>query len=126
MVPLAIDEFPVLCIAAACASGVTRIRGASELRHKESDRITAMVEGLTTLGIEAEEFDDGLSVKGGHVGGGTVESAGDHRVAMAFCIAAIRAGSRITVRDCGNIGTSFPDFIASASSVGLEIEVAHG
>ena len=87
LVPLAIDEFPVLAIAAACADGVTTIRGASELRVKESDRIAVMVEGLVRLGIKARALPDGMDIVGGQINGGTVDSFGDHRVAMAFAVA---------------------------------------
>ncbi len=121
LVPLSIDEFPILCIAAACAAGTTTIRGASELRHKESDRISSMVAGLRGLGIDTEEFDDGMSIRGGDFDGGVVNSFGDHRVAMAFCVAGLRARSPVEIRDCGNVVTSFPGFIRTASSCGLRI-----
>lgn len=119
LVPLAIDEFPILFIAAACAEGETRLSGARELRVKESDRIAVMAEGLRALSIEAIERDDGLTIRGGRVRGGEVDSRGDHRVAMAFAIAALAASGPIVVRDCKNIDTSFPGFAALAASAGL-------
>jgi len=121
LVPLSIDEFPILCVAAACARGKTTIRGAAELRHKESDRISSMVAGLRALGIGVEEFEDGMRITGGEPSGGSVDSSGDHRIAMAFCVAGLRAGSRIEVRDCGNIATSFPGFLQIASDCGLRV-----
>ena len=121
LVPLAIDEFPVLFVAAACASGTTTLRGAAELRVKESDRIGVMAAGLATLGIDAHATDDGMVIHGGALGGGCVDSHGDHRVAMAFAIAALRAGGPVTVADCANVDTSFPGFAASAAACGLRI-----
>jgi 3-phosphoshikimate 1-carboxyvinyltransferase len=121
-VPLAIDEFPALFIAAACAEGETLLTGAAELRVKESDRIQAMAEGLAVLGVEAEPRADGIRIRGGGYGGGTLDSGGDHRIAMAFAIAALRAGAPIEVRDCATVGTSFPGFAALATRAGLRIE----
>ena len=121
LVPLAIDEFPVLFVAAACAEGTTTLRGAEELRVKESDRIGVMAEGLNALGIDARPTADGMVVVGGALHGGRVASHGDHRVAMAFAIAALRAGGAVTVDDCANVDTSFPGFVASAAACGLRI-----
>ena len=121
LVPLAIDEFPVLFVAAACAEGVTTLRGAAELRVKESDRIGVMADGLTALGIDARPTDDGMAIHGGCLNGGQVDSHGDHRVAMAFAIAALRAAGPITIEDCANVNTSFPGFAASAAACGLRI-----
>ncbi len=121
LVPLAIDEFPVLFVAAACAEGTTTLRGAAELRVKESDRIGVMAEGLATLGIDATPTDDGMVIRGGALRGGRIDSHGDHRIAMAFAIAALRAGDPITVTDCANVDTSFPGFVASAAACGLRI-----
>ena len=121
LVPLAIDEFPVLFVAAACAEGETILRGAEELRVKESDRIQVMADGLQTLGIRATPTPDGLIIQGGVLNGGTVHARGDHRIAMAFSMAALRARAPITVRDCANVNTSFPTFVALAKSMGLEI-----
>ncbi|MEE8482490.1 MAG: 3-phosphoshikimate 1-carboxyvinyltransferase [Acidiferrobacterales bacterium] len=124
-VPLAIDEFPVLFIAAACAEGTTVLTGARELRVKESDRIAVMAEGLTRLGITVQETDDGIVIEGGQLMGGEVDSHDDHRIAMAFAIAGLRATDVITIRDCRNVSTSFPNFVSLARQAGSDIEVAH-
>ena len=121
LVPLAIDEFPIFCIAAACAKGSTTIKGASELRVKESDRIKAMADGLTALGITLKTFDDGLQIKGGNLLGGNVKSFSDHRIAMAFTIAGVRASGPISIEDCVNVGTSFPGFVGLARSIGIDV-----
>lgn len=121
-VPLAIDEFPALFIAAACARGETLLSGAQELRVKESDRIKVMAEGLAALGVEAEPRADGIRIRGGDLGGGLVDSRGDHRIAMAFAIAGLRAEAGIRIGDCANVNTSFPSFAALAAEVGLCIE----
>lgn len=121
-VPLAIDEIPALLIAAACADGDTVLAGAEELRVKESDRIAVMAAGLAAIGIEVQEAPDGMIVRGGKIKGGVVESAGDHRIAMAFAMAALRAQQPVTVRDCRNVDTSFPGFAAAARAAGLAIE----
>lgn len=120
-VPLAIDEFPALFIAAACASGRTVLRGAEELRVKESDRIAAMAEGLTTLGIANEVLDDGIVIEGGTLGGGEIRTYHDHRIAMSFAIAALCAEREIRILDCDHVATSFPGFDALARGLGLQI-----
>ncbi len=120
-VPLAIDEFPVLLIAAACADGVTVLSGARELRVKDSDRIQGMLAGLLELGVDAEPRDDGMVIRGGNLRGGEIDSKGDHRIAMAFSIAALRANGNILIRDCANVNTSFPGFAEMARSLGLKI-----
>ncbi|WP_116368709.1 3-phosphoshikimate 1-carboxyvinyltransferase [Parahaliea mediterranea] len=120
-VPLAIDEFPALFIAAACAEGRTVLRGAEELRVKESDRIAAMAEGLTTLGVKNEVLDDGIIIEGGTLGGGVIHTYHDHRIAMAFAIAALRAEQEIRVLDCDHVATSFPGFDALARGLGLQV-----
>ena len=120
-IPLAIDEFPVLFIAAACAEGKTILRGASELRVKESDRIEAMATGLETLGISVETFSDGICIEGGNFQGGVIDSFGDHRIAMAFVIAGLRASTPIKISNCANVGTSFPGFISLANKVGIPV-----
>ena len=120
-VPLAIDEMPVLFIAAACASGRTVLRGAEELRVKESDRIASMAEGLTTLGIQNEVRDDGIVIDGGVLGGGVIHTYHDHRIAMAFAVAALRAELEIRILDCDHVATSFPEFDALARGLGLQI-----
>lgn len=121
LVPLAIDEFPVLFIAAACAKGETILTGAEELRVKESDRIQVMADGLITLGIDAKPIPDGMIINGGKLGQGTVTSHGDHRIAMAFAIAALRSEGEITIQDCSNVNTSFPCFIETARQCGLKV-----
>ncbi len=120
-VPLAIDEFPALFVAAACATGRTILRGAEELRVKESDRIAAMAEGLSTLGIQNEVLDDGIIIDGGTIGGGDIHTYHDHRIAMAFAIAGLRAESPIRVLDCDHVATSFPGFENLAQRLGLNI-----
>jgi len=121
LVPLAIDEFPAFFIAAACADGETRVAGAEELRVKESDRIAVMARGLDALGVRNEVLADGLRIEGGPFGGGVVDSHGDHRVAMSFAVASLRASAPIEIRDVANVGTSFPGFAATARSVGLRL-----
>jgi 3-phosphoshikimate 1-carboxyvinyltransferase len=128
-VPLAIDEFPALFIAAANAEGITRLRGAEELRVKESDRLQAMADGLAVLGVQHTTVDDGIDIVGNgdakkaSYGGGRVDSLGDHRIAMAFAIAALRASDDIIVDDCANVATSFPDFVELATRIGMGISV---
>ncbi|WP_438971468.1 3-phosphoshikimate 1-carboxyvinyltransferase [Methylophaga sp.] len=121
-VPLAIDEFPALFIAAACAEGQTVLSGAEELRVKESDRIQVMADGLQTLGIDTEATEDGIVINGGIIGSGEVDSHSDHRIAMSFAIAALQAGGSIQINDCANVATSFPGFVEMATEVGLNIE----
>jgi 3-phosphoshikimate 1-carboxyvinyltransferase len=121
LVPLAIDEFPVLFVAAACAEGQTRLTGAEELRVKESDRIQVMADGLRILGIDAQPTADGMIIQGGRIGSGRVNSHGDHRIAMAFAIASLRASGPIEIDDCANVNTSFPVFVPLANSLGLDV-----
>ncbi len=120
-VPLAIDEFPALFIAAACAEGETVLTGAEELRVKESDRIQVMADGLTTLGIVANPTPDGIIIRGGQLGGGRIDSHGDHRIAMAFAMGALRADAEIMIEDCANVRTSFPNFLELAGETGLGV-----
>ena len=120
-VPLAIDEFPALFVAAACAEGETVLTGAHELRVKESDRIQVMADGLTVLGVDAKPTEDGMIIQGGPMGSATVQSHGDHRIAMSFAMAALRAAGPITIEDCANVNTSFPGFVELAAGAGLEI-----
>lgn len=122
LVPLAIDEFPIIFIAAACALGETTVHGAQELRFKESDRIGAMVDGLCQLGIDASAYSDGATIKGGTLLGGEVDSRGDHRIAMAFAIAGAVARGPITVKECANVATSFPNFVETANKLRLQVE----
>jgi 3-phosphoshikimate 1-carboxyvinyltransferase len=120
LVPLAIDELPVFFIAAACASGETLVRGAAELRVKESDRLAAMAAGLAALGVEHRLLPDGLWIRGtASLAGGRVDSRGDHRIAMAFAVAALRARAPIEIADVANVATSFPGFEESAREAGL-------
>ncbi|WP_395505111.1 bifunctional prephenate dehydrogenase/3-phosphoshikimate 1-carboxyvinyltransferase [Ectopseudomonas hydrolytica] len=121
LVPLAIDEFPVLFVAAACAEGRTVLRGAEELRVKESDRIQVMADGLITLGVKAEPTPDGIIIEGGSIGGGEVWAHGDHRIAMSFSVASLRASAPIRIHDCANVATSFPNFLALAAEVGIQV-----
>ncbi len=122
LVPLSIDEFPAFFIAAACAEGETLVTGAEELRVKESDRIAVMARGLGVLGIRHEVLPGGLRIEGGGFGGGVVDSGGDHRVAMSFAIASLRASAPIEILDVANVATSFPGFATLGRSVGLRIE----
>jgi 3-phosphoshikimate 1-carboxyvinyltransferase len=122
-VPLAIDEFPSLFVAAACAEGETVLTGAEELRVKESDRIAVMAEGLKQLGVELKETPDGIIIRGGSMRGGEVDSKGDHRIAMSFSMAALRATGEIRIRDCKNVDTSFPGFAELAKRAGLDVVV---
>jgi len=115
LVPLAIDEFPVLFVAAACAEGVTVLTGAEELRVKESDRIQVMADGLQQLQVNAEATPDGMIIHGGAIEGGEVISHG------AFAIAGLRSKAPIVIRDCENVNTSFPQFLSLASELGLDI-----
>lgn len=122
LVPLSIDEFPALFIAAACAEGETILTGAEELRVKESDRIQVMADGLVALGVDCEVLPDGLRIQGrGRLNGGAIESHGDHRIAMSFAIAALRAEEAVTIHDCDNVATSFPGFAQLARDAGLGI-----
>ncbi len=122
-IALAIDEIPVIAVAAACASGITRIADAAELRVKESDRIDGVVKGLKALGINVKEYADGMVIEGGKLCGGKVQSGGDHRIAMAFSIAGVAAQDQVEVADCGNVATSFPNFYKLAGQVGVNIVI---
>lgn len=138
LVPIAIDEFPVLFVAAACAEGRTLLTGARELRVKESDRIQAMADGLIALGVDAQPLPDGMMINGSGISpvssgkgsgkepvfnGGTIDSHGDHRIAMSFAVAALRAKDDIRILDCANVATSFPDFAGLANRAGMRIVV---
>jgi len=124
-VPLAIDEFPALFIAAACAEGTTVLTGAEELRVKESDRIQVMADGLKVLGIKHKVNPDGIEIQGGQMNGGQIDSHGDHRIAMSFSVAGIRAKKPIEILDCKNVATSFPNFVELANAVGMSIETSN-
>ena len=121
LVPLAIDELPVFFIAAACATGETVVTGAAELRVKESDRLAVMASGLEAVGVRCELLSDGIRIQGGGLRGGRVNSHGDHRIAMAFAIASVRAGAAIEIDDVANVGTSFPGFPAAARTLGMQL-----
>lgn len=123
LVPLAIDEFPALFVAAACAQGETVLTGAEELRVKESDRIQVMADGLKACGIDAEPRPDGIRIQGGQLHGGEVWSHGDHRIAMSFAMAGLRSDGPIHIHDCANVDTSFPGFADLARGAGLNIKV---
>ena len=122
LVPDMIDEFPALFIAAACAEGPTVVRGAAELRVKESDRLAAMATGLRTLGLRVDETPDGATIHPGAMGGGVVESHDDHRIAMAFAVAAQRASGQVHIREVDNVATSFPGFDALARGAGFGLQ----
>jgi 3-phosphoshikimate 1-carboxyvinyltransferase len=133
LVPLAIDEFPILFIAAACAQGQTIVTGAEELRVKESDRISMMEQGLHALKVAAKATPDGMVIEGMGAAtnqsspvfaSGTVASDGDHRIAMAFAVAGLRAAGPITILDTDNVGTSFPGFAELANKAGMQVGIA--
>ncbi len=122
LVPIAIDEFPAILIAAACAEGTTRLSDAAELRVKESDRIQSMSDGFISTGINAEATEDGIIIEGGEFKGGVVNSNGDHRIAMAFAVAGMISRETIVIKDCENVATSFPGFVELAKQAGMNIE----
>ena len=125
-IPLAIDEFPALFIAAAVAEGDTILRGAEELRVKESDRLAAMAAGLTLIGVKSEMYADGIRISGDPQACFTaaeIDSQGDHRIAMAFAVASLRAAGPLRILDCANVATSFPNFVELSAELGLEIGV---
>lgn len=126
LVSVAIDEFPVLFVAAAAAKGKTVFSGIGELRVKESDRISAMAGGMRILGIKVEEFEDGAVVHGGRFGSGTVRSFGDHRIAMALAVAGTVAAGEIIVEDVAAVDTSFPGFTDCMAAVGADISQDEG
>ena len=121
LVPDMIDEFPALFVAAAVAQGSTVIRGAAELRVKESDRLASMATGLRTLGIQVDETPDGATIVGGTLNGGSIDSHGDHRIAMSFAIAGLVAREPVRIADCRNVATSFPGFIELANGCGFSL-----
>ena len=127
LVPLAIDEFPAIFIAAACAEGKTVLRGAEELRVKESDRIQAMADGMKILGVDTSPTADGIVIEGCGdqfvFQGGEINSFDDHRIAMAFAMASLRAKEEVRILNCANVATSFPSFVELAAQSGLKISV---
>jgi len=124
LVPDMIDEFPALFVAAAVAKDNTVIRGAAELRVKESDRLAAMATGLRALGITVDETPDGATIHGGTLTGGTVESLTDHRIAMSFAVAGLVAQAPVRINDCRHVATSFPGFMELANGCGFDLAVA--
>jgi 3-phosphoshikimate 1-carboxyvinyltransferase len=124
LVPIAIDEFPVIFVAASCAIGETLLTGAKELRVKESDRIQVMADGLTILGIENEVFEDGIRIQGGEFSkqNSIIKSHHDHRISMSFAIASSRSKYDIKIEDVDNVQTSFPNFVELANKIGMNIE----
>ena len=121
LVPDMIDEFPILFVAAAAARGTTRIRGAAELRVKESDRIAVMADALRLLAIPIEETPDGAIIEGGTFSGGQADSGGDHRCAMSLAVAGLVARAPVRIADCAYVGTSFPGFVELARNCGFQL-----
>ena len=121
LVAIAIDEFPAILVAAAAAVGTTLLTGAGELRVKESDRLQSMYKGLSALGVDVTELEDGMVVNGGEFHGGVVDSHGDHRIAMAFAVAGMLATEPVHIKDCANVATSFPGFVELARNAGMNI-----
>ena len=130
LVPKAIDEFPIIFVAAAFAEGTSLIQGIKELRYKESDRIQTMVKGLTALGIKTEEKEDQLTIHGTPVTNTidmentqpvVIDACGDHRIAMAFTMAAFISGRSVIIKDCTNVATSFPNFTELLKQIGLDV-----
>ena len=121
LVPVAIDEFPVIMVAASCAKGETCLSGAAELRVKESDRIQSMLDGFIATGIQAEGTEDGMIVRESKFNGGVVNSHGDHRIAMAFAVAGLVSKETIVINNCENVATSFPGFVALSQEAGMNI-----
>jgi 3-phosphoshikimate 1-carboxyvinyltransferase len=116
-----LTNFPHCSSPPPAPRGITVLTGAEELRVKESDRIQVMADGLTALGIAAGPTTDGIVIRGGTLSGGTVDSHGDHRIAMSFAMAALRSRDPVSIRDCANVNTSFPDFVALARIAGLNL-----
>ena len=126
LIPRMIDEIPIVAIAAACAEGVTVISGCEELRVKESDRIHSVATGLQDIGISVGERQDGLIIQGGKPSGGTIDSFGDHRIAMAFAVIGAVSESGVKIVNCDCVSTSFPDFTKLARSAGIDISEDEG
>jgi len=123
IIPDMIDELPLLMALAATTPGVTRIRGAAELRVKESDRIAVMATGLKKMGVELQEYPDGIDIKGGNVSGSHVESAGDHRCAMSFAVLGLVASGRVKIEDAEFIATSYPGFDRDMALLGANMHM---
>ena len=118
-----IDELPLLMALAATASGITRIRGAAELRVKESDRLAVMATGLQKLGVELKEYPDGIDIAGGNINGACVESAGDHRCAMSFAVLGLVAKTQVQIEDAEYIATSYPGFREDMNTLGANMHI---
>jgi 3-phosphoshikimate 1-carboxyvinyltransferase len=121
LVPDMIDEFPALFVAATAATGKTVVRGAAELRVKESDRLATMATGLRALGASIDEVPDGATIEGGPLAAGIIESHGDHRIAMSFAVAGLIANGPVRINDCNNVATSFPGFLELANGCGFDL-----
>jgi 3-phosphoshikimate 1-carboxyvinyltransferase len=121
--PTMIDEVPAWAMVAARAEGISHLRGAEELRVKESDRLAALSRGLRQLGVEVEESADGLAIRGGPVRGGTIDAQGDHRIAMAFAVLGTAASAPVTIQGTREIATSYPGFVEALRGLGAEVEV---
>jgi len=126
LIPDMIDELPMLMALAVTASGVTRIRGAAELRVKESDRIAVMANGLRKLGVELQEYPDGIDIRGGPVTGGRVDSAGDHRCAMSFAVLGQLASAPVEIERAEYIATSYPGFTGDMRRLGARMQMETG
>ena len=113
----------MIFVAAAYAQGKTIVTGAEELRVKESDRIQTMADGLQAIGVDALATADGMTIQGGRVLGGTIESFDDHRIAMSFAVAGLQSEGVIQINNCKNVSTSFPNFVELASSCGFNLQV---
>lgn len=126
LVSLAIDEFPVLFIAASWAQGITKLTGAEELRVKESDRLASMAAGLQIIGVNHELLDDGIIIEGNagvKFEGGEIQTNGDHRIAMSFAVAALCANAPIIINDSDNVATSYPTFVDDCQKIGMDVKV---
>ena len=121
IIPSLIDELPILFIACAAASGTSKISGIEELRHKESDRIMAMENGLKAIGINVHSSKDSIEITGGKITGGRVNSYDDHRIAMSFAVAGLISQYSLTIMDTQNISTSFPTFVTILRELGVEV-----
>ncbi|NND56292.1 MAG: 3-phosphoshikimate 1-carboxyvinyltransferase [Xanthomonadales bacterium] len=126
LIPSLIDELPVILALAAVSRGQTKLRGAQELRVKESDRLAVMARGLEALGVSLREYPDGMDIRGGAVGAGQVDGAGDHRCAMSFAVLGQVAASVLQISGAENINTSFPTFVSDLQRVGGNIAHSQG
>ena len=122
LIASSIDELPLIILAASQADGKTSLRNAEELRFKESDRILSMVKMMEKFNISIDEFNDGMDIHGGIIEGNTINSFGDHRIAMTALLASLVSHGDIIVEDTVNIDTSFPEFIEIANNIGMDIK----